>query len=286
MSAVLDVLGQAWLGSLFGAAGLAFGVYQLYRKHEPKLVYQYVGQRLIDDTPSVLSNAVSVFYKGEAVPRVSILKIILWNDGNLPIRGKDIVGSTGIFCTLSSDSRILSVEISKSTESRNEFEVRTAQDCENAMSFKFSYLNPGDGVLISILHTGSNSFVCFDVAAVGMSNGIRSYGGIPLNYIYRTSRQSVSNTQDSTSGVRRFLDYVVFNAWPIASIATGILGVFLFSFVNNSFRGVLYGMPPIAGRDEPLVDLFFLTIAIGYCVGGVVNIWKTRRRYPASLSPV
>jgi hypothetical protein len=151
MNGLLDALGKGWVGTIIGVAGIviAFVLY-VKSKTRPRLVWQHYGWHLIGGAPPVLGSDVEVRFRGEIVPRVTLSQVIIWNAGTATVTGNDIVESDQLRLVLPPGTRVLQARLRLATRPVNAFSVRP--DAQNAV-LAFDFLDPGDGALVSVLHT-------------------------------------------------------------------------------------------------------------------------------------
>lgn len=277
MESLLTFLNQGWVGALIGVIGVGFGIYQLLHHTGPKLNYQYIGQRLIDGEEGLLPKNVVVQYDGKPVKRLSLSQIIIWNAGEPPIRGQDIVAEDPVRFCLGDDAEILSAEIVKTTRQANDSAVHIDTDTHSCLVYKFRFLDRNDGVLIRVLHTGLNTKPnCFGTI-VGLPNGIQNLGRMPIQMPRAIARMRGRNA----SGI--FLTKAVqlavkrMNYTLIVLAAFGLVTLALAAFPSfDTLVGVSLS------EKERILFAFFGVIYGPLCL---VALWIDRRRFPSSLLP-
>lgn len=174
---VVAFLGQNWFGSVIGLIGLLLAVYQFFRRHDANPGYQYSGQKLISSSGGLLPNEVSVLYDGVEVNEISLTHIVFWNQGNSSIRGTDIAENFPLSFTFT-DGRILKAEIIKVTRDPIQPKLHVDNSTPSTLVTSFSFLDPGDGYLMKVLHTSSRTRPDFQGTIVGVPKGVQYFGRI------------------------------------------------------------------------------------------------------------
>lgn len=95
---------------------------------------------------------ISIFYKGERIPRLKLTLLYFWNSGNKTLEGDQIVEP--IRFSFDEETLILDARVARETDRTIEF--RLNQDELLNLDLKFRYLDPGDGARIDILHTSKS----------------------------------------------------------------------------------------------------------------------------------
>ncbi len=270
MDSILNFLNQGWIGSLLGVLGIGFGIYQVVRRTEARLVYQYIGQQLIESDHGLLPNEVVVQFDGKKVPRLSLSQIIIWNNGRKAIRGEDITPKDPIKFSFGDDAEILKAEILKFTRAANESRTSIEEKNRQDVLYQFSFLNHGDGALIRILHTGRQTWPhCFGTL-IGPSKGVESFGKIYTNFHWPL--------------------YLDFSSGFVASFSIffALFPKFFERLIRITF---MMGEEIISVTDVPYtvtstemrITLGFLGIFL-FCYVIFLH-WIRRRRFPSALTP-
>jgi hypothetical protein len=161
---VKDILNQNWLGTLIGVlAGLVIA----YRfKSRARLAAQ-VNTLELAGPNAVLPNDIAFMFRGHKVPNVTMSRIAIWNIGNTTLKGDQIVTSDPLRIITSEGSTILEATVRNRTRQVNEFTCALRGGKANEVECRFDYLDPGDGALMQLIHTGDDK-----VAVVGTLRGI------------------------------------------------------------------------------------------------------------------
>lgn len=116
-------------------------------------VFQAGVLRLLGKENPALPSEVEVHYQGSPVPRLTRVKIVLWNSGTALLRGTDIVQDDPLRFVVEASGTILSPSVVRRTRLANKFLVSIPPDRPNELLCQFDYLDPGDGATIEFLHT-------------------------------------------------------------------------------------------------------------------------------------
>ncbi len=255
------ILEYTWIGPLIGAIGIIISI-TINRSSRvgARLVYQSNSLRLIGKEEQALPAEVQINYKGKSVPRLTITNIIFWNSGKATIDGTNIVKDDPIKFEFSSDTQVLNARVNKATRESNKLKILTEPSSSNVVLCDFDYLDPGDGVVLEILHTDKNRYPIVSGTIKGIPSGIVDWG-----------------TFWSANIISRVLPFKLkSNVFLRICILVGAImffaGLVAFKKNNNIFNttqindGIIL---IIGGLLYTLLPVFF--------------IWFTRRRFPKSL---
>jgi len=128
---------------------------------------------LIGGVSPLLPSEVRVTYKNNIVSSLKKTYVAFWNGGNRTLSSESVVGSDPIRIVLTDpDSSILRIRLTKVSREVNKIEVvGGAQEAK----VSFDFLDPNDGFVAEILHTGEKSERAAIVTGTikGLPNGIR-----------------------------------------------------------------------------------------------------------------
>ena len=179
VDSTITLLNQGWVGISIGiVVAIAITIYTRRNPPLPNVIFQSRGQRLLDGDSALLPSDISVQYKGNNIPRVSLTQIIIWNNGRVSVRANDIETDDPIKFSFSEDTQILYAEVCKTSREINHSSVTLEQDNTNSLIYSFSFLDYKDGALIRIAHTGKNPFPSQTGTIIGAKNGIINSGYI------------------------------------------------------------------------------------------------------------
>jgi hypothetical protein len=93
---------------------------------------------------------------GPPVEKVTVSKVALWNAGRGSVRKSDVLGRDNIRLIIDPTYVILATEVIQQNNPLNNFALTVAQDRKSA-NIRFEFINPAEGAVIKIVHTGTNS---------------------------------------------------------------------------------------------------------------------------------
>jgi len=128
---------------------------------------------IITDFSSGLAK-LQLFYDNNTIETLSISKIAFWNDGTNTIDKMDIAEASPIRIVLKEGYDILDASVISEKNPSNIFRL-TEIDNGRSVGIVFDYLDRGEGGIIQLIHTGSNSS---DIEITGTIKG----AGFPKQY--------------------------------------------------------------------------------------------------------
>jgi len=167
---MLDYLGQSWFGSVLTIVTFLFAIllaiYLFFKARIVKKLSVYPEyETIIDKAPSLKDEALEIFYQGQKVEQLNKTKIYIWNSGNQTIYKKDIENVDPPRVYIDDSTKILQINISNMTRSVINASVK-AEELHNLLIFDF--LDPTDGLVLEILHTGEDHQVRFEGTIIGI----------------------------------------------------------------------------------------------------------------------
>jgi len=266
---VLDQLSQQWL-SIF--VGLAVMVYLFLRSRRvSRLAYQYDEVALLGAAQSAFPTEVEIRFSGRPVPRVAACRMVVWNAGNTTLRGTDIVGGDPLRIELESDGWILKSSIVKVTREVNDFAVNLDETDARMSALSFDYLDPGDGAVLEILHSGERRALRVTGTMRGLRPGPMNFGRIDA---FPERWQSVPRL---IRVVRSRVAWVGMFGLGVVFAVLGLGRPLLHDVIPAFYAD--FASPP--NPDQPSWALVVLGIL--YAGLPVVWFWMRRRRYPSQL---
>jgi hypothetical protein len=167
MNELKEILNQNWIGTLIGIVGIVIGVILAYSfKPRSRLAAQTNTLGLLGPN-AVLPTEIEFLFRGAKVSNVAMSRIAIWNIGNTTIKGDQMVSSDPLRIVTSKGSSILEVTIRHCTRQVNGVSCVLREGTTNDVECRFDYLDPGDGALIQLIHTGSD-----DVTVLGTLRGV------------------------------------------------------------------------------------------------------------------
>ena len=264
-----QIFDAGWVGSTISLVGLLLGLLSLitaiviYRAARVggRLVYQRQGLNIISEGPHELPPEVEILFKGRPVPRLTKTLLVLWNSGTALIRGSDVVSESPIQFVFSDSSEILRLRILKVTRPQIKFDTRLQTEGRNIAVCQFDYLDPGDGAVLEILHTGEERHPRVSGTIRGQPKGLLDAGRILTKF-------GRFDPLSRLLGRRRIL------------VVMAVLGlcILLFSLLTPES---LWARPTLT-RD--LRWIFGITGTVYAALPGFM-LWSHRRRFPKLLIP-
>lgn len=170
-----EILNQNWIGSLVGVVGIIIGAILAYSfRSRSRLAAQTNTLDLVGPN-AVLSNEIEFLFRGNNVPKVTLTRVAIWNIGNTTIKGDQIVDSDPLRIIVSEGSSILDTAVLNRTRPANDVSCALRPDSENEIECRFDYLDPGDGALIQLIHTGTDK-VQVSGSLRGLPKGVLTIG--------------------------------------------------------------------------------------------------------------
>ena len=154
MQEFIRFLNQGWVGTIIGTAGAALAVFLYWRSRIPGIIaFQSQDVTMIGDGDAVFPAEVTFQYQGTPVPRITSSTVWMWNAGKKTVRGSDIVVHD--LLRLCYTGEVLTVSIRKVSREAVRITADTSED-KKIVCCGFEFLDPGDGGVLEVLHTGSN----------------------------------------------------------------------------------------------------------------------------------
>lgn len=254
-----------WVTILIGIITITVSLILYLRSRTgPRLSYQYRSIRLIGGEDQELPNNVKVMYNRRQVPLLSKTQIILWNSGKAMLEGRNITPLDPLQILFENECEILNAAIIKQSREPNDFKVILNQDSLNQVKFQFDYLNPQDGAVIEILHTGEHSDFQISGSIRGVSKDTKGYGKIPYERPVKKEKVRVK--------IKRGLSVLlIFFGCILIPNSILILGN------RDIFSEVTISSNKTAGW-------FMISLGIVYSIIGCYFFFSRRRRFPRNLS--
>lgn len=205
------------VGGVIGAAatglvGYVFFVLQA-RRDAPMLAFQSSSVRVVTRSEEEVGGLdLNVRFKGTDVPRLTRTRIAIWNSRWAVVRGADIAERDPLRIGVRG-AEILDVRSITQTRDAIQF-VAEARDGVCFMDFDF--LDRHDGVLLDLLHTGSDTDrLSIQGTVKGLPAGVSYYGD--LTKPNQTAKKAKPQDDNITAGQLAFLS--LFAAAILISVA-------------------------------------------------------------------
>jgi hypothetical protein len=183
---------------------------------------------------------------------VSVCRLVIWNAGNRTINSKDIPQSDPIRVYPCENVDVFYAKIIEQTHQANQIKLREVNRYPNSYQIEFDYLDPSDGALLDIVHSGD---VLQEFKLTGsIKGGAIKKGSSRAEIVTTALPQAATLESDDMSG-RESLKSTVFPFLIIISVLFGLI-----YFFTRNLGSLLAG---------------FISISAGV----IFYIW-IRRRYP------
>jgi hypothetical protein len=144
----------------------------------PRMVYQ-MHDYFVVGQPDVSSlGDIKILFNGNAVPRVVVTQLAVWNAGNTTVRRDDIVEADPLAVSIDPGSSILGTGLLNSTRTVNDFHISVTQQDHSRAFLDFDYLDTGDGALFQIIHTGTMNKAKLTGSLRGIPEGLENWGDL------------------------------------------------------------------------------------------------------------
>ena len=107
----------------------------------------------------------SITYDGQQIEDLCVSKFTVWNSGNKTLNRTDMVESKELTISVTDECRILDVELIACSDETNGFSVKIEN--EYTVKVLFEYADKKEGVVIQIIHTGSDENIQIDCKIKG-----------------------------------------------------------------------------------------------------------------------
>lgn len=258
---LLDLLAPGWVGSLIGLAGIAAAAltYVLSRRRTI-LSYRTRGVRLLGQAGSKLPDGVTVQYQGKDIPRLTRSVVVLWNDGETTISGTDLIPNDPLRIVVEDDTSVVACTLLKSTRAVLQANCTLRKDNSQEVLLNFGFLDPSDGVVVELLHTGRDLHPRVKGTVRGIPQGPKNRG--------RVLPKKPPSVSVPLLRSRKAFALIVVTVGCAISIA-----------------GVMTSTVSTISPPTKTVAPKYALISAGalYAGLGCLMLWMLRRRYPRSL---
>ena len=172
---MLEFLNQGWVGTIVGTGGVALALILYWRSRISGIIaFQSRDVSMIGGDKAVFPAEVEVRYRGTLVPGLTSSTVWIWNAGKKTVRGVDIVAHDPL--QLSFSGEVLNVKIRKVTRESVRITADAPQGAEATVRCGFEFLDPGDGGVLEVLHTGSDEAPECSGTVISLPKGPQYWG--------------------------------------------------------------------------------------------------------------
>ena len=180
----------------------------------------------------------SITYDGQQIEDLCVSKFTVWNSGNRTLNRTDMVESKELTISVTDECRILDVELIACSDETNGFSVKIEN--EHTVKVLFEYADKKEGVVIQIIHTGSDENIQIDC---------KIKGGNPIKNIVN---------ETAPKFIRKIVKKDIFEKTSIISVGLMIVLIFCMSVLfaisifNPKLQAFLMSptMTPIESSSE------------------------------------
>lgn len=269
MKTLIDLISQPWLGSLLGILGLGAAIFFYFRSRKvSRLAFQSDRVTLVGSANSAFPKELEIRFSGTSVPRVTAERIVIWNAGNNTLGGQQIVSSDPLRVEIAEGSEILKIDVLKSTREVTALRLTHREGSKRIADICFDYLDPGDGMLFEILHSGGRADLEILGTLRGIPSGLKDYGRV-LWFFNRNFKPYPFNRLRWTMVIILLL-----------GLGSMIYGLFR-PYLLHLFPSLTEQLIKPADTTKPL----WVAVVLGvlYTATPAWLLWKSRKRYPSSL---
>ena len=175
MQEFISFLNQGWVGTIIGTAGLALALLIYWRSRISGIIaFQSRNVSMIGGGDAVFPAEVEVRYRGAPVPGITSSTVWIWNAGKKTVRGTEIVAHDPL--ELRFRGEVLNVRIRKVSRQVLRIIADTSGEGRRTVCCGFEFLDPGDGCIVEVLHTGPDEAPECTGTIIGLPKGPQYWG--------------------------------------------------------------------------------------------------------------
>lgn len=146
-------------------AALIFAVFTWIKGKRRRII------KCVDSTFEIVRGGVNVIdgfkllYNGVEIDNLTVTKFAIWNGGNETLNSSDVVKSKSLSISCSEDVTILDAKIIAENEKSNAFKIDLMD--EKKIQITFDYIDPQNGVVVQVLHTGHSKDITVEMKIKG-----------------------------------------------------------------------------------------------------------------------
>lgn len=188
-------------------------IYFYFKGRKVKLAFYYTRSiNVVEDLGKFES--LKMFYSDKQIENFTITKLVFWNGGSDTIDSQDISSAEPLILRPIESSEILNANIIHVKNSASQFSLDTPDD-NSYVKLKFDYLDPGDGAIIQIVHTGTSGE---DIEVSGKIKGVGAPVSklLPQNPIQFSTRFISLSARQSQSLLA--LGFILLSLFPLYNL--------------------------------------------------------------------
>lgn len=202
----------AWLAlSLLAIIGFALTImFAIKSKKVRKISQNKSTYKIIRNVNRELSD-LEIKWKSDPIDDLSITKLTIWNDGNIKLEEDDFASSEKLAIEAIEDCKMLNASILLEPEKTNTFNINLNLEL-NKLFISFEYMDPNNGLVIQIVHTGS-------------ADNLRLMGKIKSGKPIKNDENN--NDKPMSKRANKFLDFVICHTYTIFMTMLTLIGTIL-----------------------------------------------------------
>jgi len=259
METFFSFLSTPWLGTVVGFAGVALAILFYFRsKGKSRLSYQIEDFSVVGDARAKFPNELEIRFEGSAVPRVTSAVIIIWNSGDTTVNQNQIIDSDRLRLEINDGSILRSKVLNKT---REVIAADSVNNSKNTVLINFEFLDPNDGFIVEVIHSGTTGDLNLHGTLKGLLNGIVKIGeGAHYPRTIRTKKSKF------------FLLFPI--GLGIIAIVYGLAARYITPFIHSFDSSTEI-------RTSP--NWAAIILGVAYAAFPAILLWLGRRRYPLQL---
>ena len=216
--------------------GLALALL-LYRRSRISgiIAFQSHNVSMIGGDNAVFPDETAVQYRGTPIPRLTSSTVWIWNAGKKTVKGADIVAHDPL--RLRFGGEVLDVRIRKVSRKVLRITADTSGEIGETARCEFEFLDPGDGGVLEVLHTGSAEAPECTGTIIGLPEGLRYWGRAWSSF--------------ASSRRERRVDQLFFTVMLIMGLGMSVMGILGEQRVEQYIEEALPSLFALIS-DEPL----------------------------------
>ena len=255
MQDIISILNQGWIGVVIGVLSLI-----LYWRSRLSGILAVKSREvsMIGGEDSIFPREVEVRYRGNPVSRLTSSTVWIWNAGKKTLREEDLTARDPL--RLHFSGSILNVKIRRTSRPVAQMSAARSENDSQTVLLGFEFLDPSDGLVVQVLHSGSDEHPECLGTIIGPPKAPRYWGHAWGGY---------------TDSIRKFrIAKAILWACLAIGLWFGILGV-----LGNRIVEII----PIHDVEDAMPRWSYLTLGFLYTILPSFFLWTRRRRFPSTL---
>lgn len=198
----------------------------------------------------------SIEYDGQQIDDLCVSKFTVWNSGNKTINCTDIVESKELTVSVNNECRVLDVELIACSEKTNNFLVEIED--EHTVKIPFEYVDKKEGVVIQIIHTGTDEDIQIDC---------KIKGGKPVKNIVNEVVPRYISKAVSYEGFEK-ASIVIFGA--MIAVVFGMSILFTISIFSQQLQVFLFSTSFLAAEHTREVQMSAIGLSVTLFICSII----------------